>query len=138
MTSPLISISPHAPAQDTAEVLQAHRFKRVPVIDDGKLLGIVGREDLLRVVQNIPKTSAHEYARSGLLTFLESLIGGVSLDGRLDHRRCARRGAHCRRYQCTAVEAGALHGVDDYCRWQHPQFARKRNCLRKTERVDAI
>jgi CBS domain-containing protein len=84
MTSPLISISPGTPVQDIAEALQAHRIKRVPVIEDGRLVGIVSRADLLCVVESVPKIRADEGAGVGLLSFLESLIGGMSLRGVLE------------------------------------------------------
>jgi CBS domain-containing protein len=37
MTSPLIIVSPSAPCQEIAEILQAHRIKRLPVIESGRL-----------------------------------------------------------------------------------------------------
>ena len=70
MSAPLISISTGAPVQDIAETLQVHRIKRLPVIEDGKVFGIVSRADLLRVVKMIPRTRVEEESSSGLLSFL--------------------------------------------------------------------
>ena len=81
MSAPLISISTGAAVQDIAETLQVHRIKRLPVIEDGKVLGIVSRADLLRVVQMIPRMRVEEESGAGLLSFLESMIGGNSLRG---------------------------------------------------------
>ena len=81
MTSPLIVVSPSAAVQDIAELLQAHRIKRLPVIAGGRLVGVVSRADLLCVVESVPKTRADEGAAAGILSFLESLIGGASLRG---------------------------------------------------------
>ncbi|HMD49780.1 MAG TPA: CBS domain-containing protein [Bryobacteraceae bacterium] len=82
MSSPLITISAKAPVQDIAEALQAHRIKRLPVIDEGRLVGVVSRADLLCVVESVPVAApAREGEGSGLLSFLESLIGGASLRG---------------------------------------------------------
>ena len=81
MTSPLISVSPSTPVQDIAEALQVHRIKRVPVIEHGRLVGIVSRTDLLCVVESVPKVRAGEGAGTALLSFFESLIGGASLRG---------------------------------------------------------
>ncbi|HEY6732190.1 MAG TPA: CBS domain-containing protein, partial [Roseiarcus sp.] len=81
MSAPLISISTGAAVQDIAETLQVHRIKRLPVIEDGKVLGIVSRADLLRVVQMIPRMRIEEESGAGLLSFLESMIGGNSLRG---------------------------------------------------------
>ena len=60
MTAPLISVSPSTPVQDIAKALQVHRIKRVPVIEDGRLVGIVSRTDLLCVVESVPKVRAGE------------------------------------------------------------------------------
>lgn len=85
MSAPLIGISPGASVQDIAEILQAHRIKRLPVIEDGRVLGIVSRTDLLCVVESVPKTRFEEGSgAAGILRFLESLIGGASLRGVLD------------------------------------------------------
>ena len=81
MSAPLISIAPDAPVQDIAEAMQAHRIKRLPVIEDGRVLGVVGRADLLCVVESVPRARLEEEAGAGILRFLESLIGGVSLRG---------------------------------------------------------
>jgi CBS domain-containing protein len=87
MSAPLISISTGAPVQDIAETLQVHGIKRLPVIEDGKVLGIVSRADLLHVVQMIPRTRVEEESGAGLLSFLESMIGGTSLRGVAERSR---------------------------------------------------
>ncbi len=84
MSAPLISISPGTSVQDIAEALQAHRIKRLPVIEDGRLLGVVSRADLLCVVESVPRTRHEEENGARILGFLESLIGGASLRGILD------------------------------------------------------
>jgi CBS domain-containing protein len=84
MSTPLVSIAPGAPVQDIAEALSAHRINRLPVIEDGRVLGVVGRADLLCVVESVPRTGREEEAGAGILRFLESLIGGVSLRGVLE------------------------------------------------------
>ena len=84
MSAPLICISADAPVQEIAEALQAHRIKRLPVIEGGRVLGVVSRADLLCVVESVPKARLEETG-AGILGFLESLIGGTSLRGVLDH-----------------------------------------------------
>ena len=54
MTSPLITVAHTAPVQLIAEALQAHRVKRLPVLNEGRLIGVVSRADLLRVVESVP------------------------------------------------------------------------------------
>jgi CBS domain-containing protein len=86
MSAPLIAVSPGAPVQDIAEALQAHRVKRLPVIDDGRVLGVVSRADLLCVVESVPKSRFKEEGGAGIPRFLESLIGGASLRGIVERR----------------------------------------------------
>ncbi|HZZ61839.1 MAG TPA: CBS domain-containing protein [Roseiarcus sp.] len=64
-----------------AETLQAHRIKRLPVIEDGRVRGVVSRSDLLCVVESVPTTRFEEESGAGILRFLESMIGGASLRG---------------------------------------------------------
>ena len=50
MTSPAITVGPHASLAEAARLLHRHRIKRLPVVDPaGPLLGIVSRADLLKV-----------------------------------------------------------------------------------------
>ena len=48
MTRPAITIAEDAALGDIANILESRRIKRVPVVRDGKLVGIVTRADLLR------------------------------------------------------------------------------------------
>lgn len=48
MTSPVISVTEDAPLADVADLLEHRRIRRVPVVRDGRLAGIVSRADLLR------------------------------------------------------------------------------------------
>lgn len=48
MTAPAITIRPDAPLRTAARMMNAHRIRRLPVVDEsGKLLGVVSRRDLL-------------------------------------------------------------------------------------------
>jgi CBS domain-containing protein len=89
MSTPLISVSPRASVQEIAEAMQAHRIKRLPVIADGRLIGIVSRADLMCVVESVPHAPQAALAEGEghrLLGFLESLIGGTSLRGVRDRQ----------------------------------------------------
>jgi CBS domain-containing membrane protein len=49
MTSPAITVTADMSIKEIAALLASRKVNRVPVVDaDGKLLGIVSREDLLR------------------------------------------------------------------------------------------
>ena len=47
MTRDVLTVEPGTPATDIAGLLERHRIKRVPVVDGGKLAGIVSRANLL-------------------------------------------------------------------------------------------
>jgi len=50
MTRDVISVSDATPVADIAIVLETNRIKRVPVLRDGKLVGIVSRANLVRAL----------------------------------------------------------------------------------------
>ena len=80
MSTPPITIDPAMPAPEIARTLRAHNVKRLPVVNDGELVGIVTRTDLLGVIDDLRKFSrATGDAAAGLLKFLGSLAGSEDL-----------------------------------------------------------
>ncbi len=60
MSSPPISIGPEAPVQEAARIMAARKIGCLPVIEDGKLAGIVTETDLLRYFAGVPAASVSE------------------------------------------------------------------------------
>ncbi|NLS19978.1 CBS domain-containing protein [Rhizobium sp. P40RR-XXII] len=54
MSQDVIVARPDSEISDIAESLQAHRIKRVPIVENGKLVGIVSRRDILAMILNAP------------------------------------------------------------------------------------
>ncbi len=51
MSSPAITVHPYTSVREIAIILDKKRIKRVPVVDDdGRLIGIVSRADIVRIV----------------------------------------------------------------------------------------
>jgi CBS domain-containing protein len=50
MTTPAVTVTEDTPVQAIAETLQEHGIKRVPVLRDGRVVGIVSRADLVRAL----------------------------------------------------------------------------------------
>ena len=50
MTKQVVSVSEDTPLAVIADILEKRRIKRVPVVKNGKLVGIVSRADLVRVL----------------------------------------------------------------------------------------
>ncbi len=50
MTRPVVSVQPDTPLGDIASLLEKHRIKRVPVVNNGKIIGIVSRANLIQAL----------------------------------------------------------------------------------------
>jgi hypothetical protein len=50
MASPVVTVGEEAEISEVARLLTAHRIKRVPVLRDGRIVGIVSRADLVRTL----------------------------------------------------------------------------------------
>lgn len=65
MTRSVVSVKEETSLEEIAELLEKHRIKRVPVLRDGKLVGIVSRADLLHGLvarQAAPQSTADDQA----------------------------------------------------------------------------
>ena len=81
MTQKLITVDEETPLWEVARTLEKHHVKRVPVLKDGKLVGIVSRADLLRALaaqQAAPAASADDRA---LKSAVEQAFRDAELEG---------------------------------------------------------
>jgi CBS domain-containing protein len=63
MTRNPVTVTEDTPIEDVVRLIDTHRFKRVPVVRDGRLVGIIARVDLMRaLVRSI--RAGHSAARS--------------------------------------------------------------------------
>jgi CBS domain-containing protein len=112
MTGEVVTAEPDATAEHCAHLMEERRVKRLPVVRDGRLAGVVSRADLLRAVLEPParigtEAQAHDdriraalrkemraqpWAGS-LYTFADVKDGVVTLHGfvRSDELRCGLR-----------------------------------------------
>lgn len=67
MTRVVVSVPENASAAEVADILDAHRIRRVPVVTDGKVVGIISRGDLVRVLAQTKSTDADERIDNGAL-----------------------------------------------------------------------
>lgn len=59
MTAPVFSVYPDTPLAEVANIMREQHVKRLPVIQEGKLAGIISRTDLLTVLaQRLTDTAA--------------------------------------------------------------------------------
>jgi CBS domain-containing protein len=74
MAAPLVTVTEDADLEAVARLLAIHRIKRVPVVRDGRLVGIVSRADLLRALAaGLPHAAAADKPKPR--GFLQSLFG---------------------------------------------------------------
>jgi len=57
MTRTVVSVQPDTPLGDIASLLEKHRIKRVPVVINGKIAGIVSRANLIQALVSDAKSS---------------------------------------------------------------------------------
>ena len=50
MTTPVVTVDEKTEVSEVAQLLTAHRIKRVPVLRNGRIAGIVSRADLVRAL----------------------------------------------------------------------------------------
>ena len=60
MCDQVISIDEDMPLQKIADLMERRHLKRMPVIKDGKLIGIVSRSNLIRALASAPSASGGE------------------------------------------------------------------------------
>lgn len=65
MSSPVIAIHPHEDVEEAARRMSARRIRRLPVVEDGRLVGIVTENDILRIMPSLVEIT-RERARAGL------------------------------------------------------------------------
>ncbi|MCI0466365.1 MAG: CBS domain-containing protein [Beijerinckiaceae bacterium] len=67
MSAPLIAVDETADVQEIAGLLTAHRIKRVPVVREGKIVGIVSRADLIRAMTSMDAARPGDVRRPNFL-----------------------------------------------------------------------
>jgi CBS domain-containing protein len=98
MTSPVITIEPGRPVSEAARLMIERQINRLPVVQEGKLVGIVTRADLVRAFHRPDEEILGEIEDDVLLRTLwiapERVSvtvenGEVSLAGEVDNRTAA-------------------------------------------------
>ncbi len=97
MTRRVVTAAPETPLHEIANILEKNRIKRVPIVKDGKLVGIVSRANLLQALGSLKqrvetgKTADDAAIRSRILAELNkqswarpSLINVIVQDGAVE------------------------------------------------------
>jgi CBS domain-containing protein len=86
MTAPAVTIGSSRPVSEAASVMTARKLNRLPVVDDGRLIGIVTRADLVRAYVRSDDELARTIRDEVLLHILwldPTHFGVVVTDGRV-------------------------------------------------------
>lgn len=95
MTRDVVTVEPETPLQQASKILLDAGVKRLPVVDGGRVVGIVSRRDLLSPFLRSDQEIAHEVREDVILGAMwidPSIIradvhdGVVRLEGRVDRR----------------------------------------------------
>ena len=98
MTSPAVTITSGRPIHEAAAIMTARRINRLPVVDNGRLVGIISRADLVRAYVRSDDELAETIRQDVILRILWldpdqfTLVvkGGVaSISGRVERRSTA-------------------------------------------------
>ena len=74
MARPVITVDEDTDVGEIARLLQVHRIKRVPVVRDGQVVGIVSRENLLRALAARKARLASKPEPAGLAGVFSGLV----------------------------------------------------------------
>ena len=79
MTKDVITVAPDTPLTEIAAMLEKYHIKRVPVMEGGKLVGIVSRANLLRGVATWQKPTGVRVEDSALRELLRKALNEAEL-----------------------------------------------------------
>jgi hypothetical protein len=110
MSAPVIRVTEVTDASEIAALLAQYRIKRVPVVRDGKVVGIVGRADLLRAMAGAeaPQHAAPEHV-GRTRSLLAEAFATLDHHFTIEHRH---EGAGSPSAQDQAVARGGLSVAD--------------------------
>lgn len=125
MTCPVITVRRATPLREVARLLEKHRIKRVPVLEAGRLVGVVSRADLVRRLATAPArpalkaTSGRALRRRVLERLVKSgveiLYVNVTVEGGTVHLwGGVRTAAEQRALRTAARSAGGVRKVEDH------------------------
>jgi CBS domain-containing protein len=126
MTTDVISVAELTPINEVADLMERRRIKRVPVLYDGQLLGIISRANLVKAVASAPQGSdtaaldADEAIRDAVILELRGhrwaapTENVMVIDG-VVHLWAVVKSAEQARAMCVAAEkVPGVKGVEDH------------------------
>jgi CBS domain-containing protein len=129
MSSPVVTIGPDASLATAARMMEQHGVKRLPVVADGHLVGIVARRDLLRRYLR-PDAEIKQEIRDDVLRrrmWIDPTEIQVSVtDGHVTFGGCPDRRSTTVLAVRLAKEVDGVVAVTDEMRWRFDDLAATR------------
>lgn len=125
MSRKVISATPETPLREIAIMLEKNRIKRVPIVQDGRLVGIVSRANLVQALANAPRSESEsttdEAIRESVLARLNSqpwvhttLVNVTVADGVVSLWGIADSATEMQALRVVAETTPGVRGVNDY------------------------
>lgn len=76
MTRTVIDVRPDAPIETAAALLDQHRIRRLPVMDDGQLVGVVSRGDLVKTLATAAPATGAALSDAQLVREMRARVDG--------------------------------------------------------------
>ena len=132
MTRKVVTITPATPLEDVVALMEKHRIKRLPVLEHGKIAGIVSRANLLHALAHlapmaVPTTASDAEIRKRLLAEIDNepwAVRGV-IDAVVSNGTVELRGVigdeRQRAALCVAAEnVPGVKKIVDHLMWLEP------------------
>lgn len=74
MTQPAHSVAPDTPLAEVVRLMERHHIKRLPVVERGKLVGLVTRTDLLRALVSRPAAPPADVKDEELRAHIDAML----------------------------------------------------------------
>ena len=141
MTAPIVSIGEDADITEIARLLEAHRIKRVPIVRDGHMVGIVSRADLLRALADAKLSSAQPRSQTsggGFFAWVDRAYQAHRQSGAADHGSTPSAPAVATETRLPAEELRALVHDHERGEAQHHEAERRAAAERRQQAVKEL
>jgi CBS domain-containing protein len=128
MTAPAITIAGRAAVGDAAALMLEHRVNRLPVVDKGRLVGIVTRADLVRTFTRSDDDIEHELRDDVLLRTLWMSPDRVGIDvsgGEVQLRGAVENDSAASALIAFAKRVPGVVAVESHLSWPQNGHARE-------------
>lgn len=132
MTREVVTVTESTPIEELVELMERHRIKRLPVVRDNKVVGIVCRSDLMHVIATLAKRvsrppsddatiRAQILAELDLQSWISSAnVNPIVSDGVVDFHGAIFDERHRQALRVLAENVAGVKRVDDHLVWVEP------------------